>query len=155
MDLGGIETVLAGNWQPLRDEAHQDSPLIPLLAHEIDRCLDNEQTVDAYRSAKAGINLYRRESEDQHKGEGWAVGPREIEMAATGLFFLRDPRLEGDLLFPMLPTFSSAREASEQLRWWLKHDDERQEAAGQARAAVADRTFMRNARDLMGHLERL
>jgi spore maturation protein CgeB len=155
MNLEGIDTVLAGNWMRLNDEVHQGSPLLPMLAHEIERCLDNEQTVDAYRSAKAGINLYRGEETDQHVGEGWAMGPREIEMAATGLFFLREPRAEGDEVLHMLPTFDSPEDASEKLHWFIGHNEERAELALKARSAIAGRTFDANVKALLGYLERL
>jgi len=72
---------------------------------------------------------------------GWACGPREVEMAACGTFFLREPRGEGDEVLDMLPTFSSPAEASELVRHWLARPDERQALADKARAAVADRTF--------------
>lgn len=151
MDLKGIETILAGNWMPLSDESHLNA----MLCTEKDECLDNDQTVELYRSSKAGINIYRQESEDQHAGEGWAIGPREVEMAATGLFYLRDSRGEGDELFKQLPVFHGPQDASQQLRWWLAHDDAREVAAQYAREAVADRTFDNNARRLLQILDRL
>jgi len=146
----GLDVMLSGNWDPLAD----GSPLMKYLAHEKDRCLDNEQTVQSYRSAKAGLNLYRREAEDEHKGEGWAVGPREVEMAAAGLWFARDPRGESDELFPMLPAFTSPAEASDLIRWALRHPGERGAAVVQARAAIADRTFENNVRRLLELLDR-
>jgi spore maturation protein CgeB len=152
MDFTGIDFLLGGaNWDedlPLR------SPLRNYLGHTTG-CVDNEQGVSLYQNSKAGINIYRREAEDRHSGEGWAVGPREVEMAATGLFYLRDPREEGDGLFPMLPTFDSPQDASEKLRWWLAHDREREAAAEGARLAVADRTFESNAKMLLKALEGL
>ena len=151
MDLTGIDTVLAGNWMPLDDDSH----LNRYLATEKDECLDNDQTVQLYRSSKAGINVYRQESEDLHAGEGWAVGPREVEMAATGLFFLREARGEGDELFKQLPTFCGPQDAAHQLRWWLAHDDARVVAADYAREAIADRTFDNNARRLLQILDGL
>ena len=83
------------------------------------------------------------------------MGPREIEMAATELFYLRDPRPEGNQVLPMLPTFDGPGDASEKLRWWLAHDAEREKMARQARAAVADRTFTSNARRLLQLLDHL
>ena len=150
MDLTGIETLLAGNWMGLEET----SPLFPMLVHEPDRCLDNAQTADMYRSAKAGLNLYRTEAEDENQGLGWAMGPREVEMAATGLFYIRDSRPEGDELLPMLPVFTGPGDASEKLRWCLDHPGMRGEAARAARAAVADRTFDGNARKLLRLLDR-
>ena len=149
MDLDGIDVALAGNWQRLS----LGSPLRKYLAHDIEQCCDNAEGVRLYQSSKAGLNLYRRETEDGGNHAGWAMGPREVEMAATGLFFLRDPRGEGDEVLPMLPTFDSPEDASQQLRWWLDHDDSRLDAAGKAREAIADRTFTKHAARLLGLLE--
>ena len=75
-------------------------------------------------------------------------------MAASGLWFARDPRPESDELFPMLPSYSGPAEASELIRWALAHPDERAEAAARARAAVAGRTFTEHARQLLRLLDR-
>jgi len=150
MNFDGVDVALAGNWQGL-DEG---SPLRKFVAHSIDQCCDNTEGVRLYQSSKAGLNLYRREHDDGGSDAGWALGPREVEMAATGLFFLRDPRGEGDEVFPMLPTFSSPEDASDQLKWWLEHDGFRGEAARQARAAVADRTFEKHAAKLLQLLKK-
>lgn len=145
MNLEGVDVLLAGNWQALDD----DSPLHKHLLTDVQDCLDNAETVDVYRSSKVGLNLYRREAQTPDLVQGWAMGPREVEMAACGLFYLRDPRPEGDEVLHMLPTFSNAEEASDLLRWWLAHPDAREKAATQAREAVADRTFRRHAVDLL------
>ncbi len=149
MDLSGLDVLLAGNWQILSE----DSPLRGYVAHEPDECLDNAQTAEVYRSAKVGLNLYRREAEEDRLIDGWACGPREIEMAACGTFFLRDPRPESDELLPMLPAFTSPGEATERLRYWLARPEKRRELAQQARAAVADRTFTTRAAELLALLE--
>lgn len=150
MDLDGLDVILAGNWQNLPE----DSPLRAHVPHDTADCLDNTDTVDVYRSARVGINLYRREAETPELAVGWAVGPREIELAACGAFFLRDPRPEGDELFPMLPTFGSPAEASELLRWYLAHPDACAEAAAKAREAVVGRTFDNTTAALLRLLER-
>lgn len=149
MDLTGLDVLLAGNWQQVAD----DSPLRRMVATGPADCLDNTAAVEVYRSAQVGINLYRREAEDG-AAQGWAVGPREIEMAAIGAFFLRDPRPEGDELLPMLPTFTSPEQASDQLRWWLRHPDLRGAAALKAREAIADRTFDHAAARLLRLLDK-
>lgn len=146
-----LDITLGGNWQA----SAEDSVLREMLAHELTDCIDNEMTAMIYRSAKCGINFYRREAEDEHEGQGWAVGPREIEMAACGLFFLRDPRGESDELFGMLPTFSEPEDAAEQVAWWAAHEDERRGLAMQARAAIRERTFLNSAKKLMQYLEEL
>jgi spore maturation protein CgeB len=151
MDLAGLDVLLAGNWEGI----DEDSPLRPFVAAESPgHCLDNARAADVYRSARCGINLYRREAEHDTVCGGWAMGPREVEMAACGLFYLRDPRPEGDQVLAMLPTFADPGEASELLRWWLAHPDERAAMAAQAREAIADRTFHNHAAHLLRLLDR-
>ena len=150
MKLAGLDVLLAGPWLDLPP----DSPLRDWTATQQDNCVDNAQTAQIYRQARTGINFYRREAEDAHTGEGWACGPREIEMAACGLWFPRDPRPESDGLFPMLPSYSSPEEASELIWWALAHPGERANAAEKARMAVADRTFVNNAKALLRMIEK-
>jgi spore maturation protein CgeB len=145
MGLDGLDVLLAGNWQSLTE----DSPLRAYVGHEVAQCLDNTDAVDIYRSARVGINLYRREATDGGSSQGLAMGPREVEMAACGAFFLRDPRVEGDDVLSMLPTFTDPGDAGEQLRWWLARPDERVRLGQLARAAVADRTFDKHAAALV------
>ena len=54
----------------------------------------------------------------------------------------------------MLPSFDGPGDASEKLRYYLARDDLREKLAGQAREAVADRTFENNARSLLQLLDR-
>jgi spore maturation protein CgeB len=142
VDWSGIDFSLAGNW---RDCA--DGPLDKHLVHDPCECLDNADTVRLYTSAKCSANIYRREA--TATADGWAMGPREVELAACGTFFLRDPRPEGDELFPMLPTFDGPGDFEEKLRWWLRHDEARELAAHAARAAVTERTFGNHAGELL------
>lgn len=144
----GLDVVLGGNWNRLSDH----SPLRPFVAHQFDNCLDNEEAVEAYSATKASFNLYRVESEDDAVLDGWACGPREIELAATRTFFARQSRPESDALFPMLPTFETPAELEQILRWAVAHDDEREKAADAARAAIVDRTFKNAAGRLLSLL---
>ena len=145
MDLAGLDVHLAGPWLDLPE----DSPLRDWTAHDLDGCVDNTDTAGIYRAARTSLNFYRREAEDAHAGQGWAMGPREVELAACGTWFTRDPRPEGDALLHMLPTFSDPGEAGEQIRWALAHPDARDKAAAAAREAIADRTFTSNAKQLL------
>lgn len=152
MDFDGLDVLLAGAWPDLAET----SPLRKYLpGGDVVQCTDNAETADIYRSTRAGINFYRREAEDSHAGEGWAVGPREVELAACGTFFLRDKRGEGDELFSSLPVFGGPQDASDKLRWWLAHDSQREKAAAAARAAVAGRTFEANAKRLLELLSKM
>jgi spore maturation protein CgeB len=148
-DFDGLEVRLAGNWQMMDDW----SPIQKFLIHEPGICCPNETAVDIYRSTKASANIYRREINEGGRNDGLAVGPREVELAACGTFFLRESRPEGDALFPMLPTFDGPGELSESLRWWLRHDAKREAAAASARSLVADRTFDASAARLLRIVE--
>lgn len=150
VDWTGIDMKLAGMWQ-----GAENTCLEPYLVNEPKACLDNSETVKMYRSATLSANLYRARtgtteaSGDERLTEGWAVGPREIELAATRTFFLREPRPEGDELFPMLPKFTEPGEFEDLVRYYLKHDRERKNAARRAQEAVEGRTFDAHARQLM------
>lgn len=152
MNLDGLDVLLGGCW-PMA----ANSPLRQYMGHDIEECVPNHEAAEVYRHARSGINFYRREYDDadDETAVPWAMGPREVEQAACGMFFLRDPRAEGDGVLNMLPTFSGPEDAGEQLRWWLAHEDERAEAALKARAAIADRTFESNARRLLKQVEDL
>jgi spore maturation protein CgeB len=138
-------SVLGGHWRGVGDT----SPLRPFLIHDQQQCIDNADATALYRAAKASANLYRKEALSADDVDGWAMGPREVELAATGTFFLREPRGEGDELLWMLPTFTDPGEFSDQLAWWLANDEKRIETARLARAAVSDRTFKANASELL------
>lgn len=144
VDWSGIDLKLGGMWQAAKDTGWEK-----LLVHPPDECLDNPNTATLYRSARASFNLYRQETTPGGDADGWAMGPREVELAACGTFFLRDPRPESDEVFPMLPTFTDPADFGEQLRWWLDNDTKREAAAQAARAAIQDRTFTASARRLL------
>lgn len=145
VDWTGIDAKFGGNWQHVTE----DSPLFPMLTDPPGECMDNADAARLYRSAKVTANLYRKETSEGGRADGIAMGPREVELAACGSFFLREPRPEGDALFPMLPTFSTPAEFERELRWWLAHPAEREAAAEAARVAVAEWTFEARVRQLL------
>lgn len=152
VDWPGVDVRLAGAWWDVPD----GSPLRPFLDPDLASECPNDQTARLYTSAKTSANLYRRDHlERVELADGWAMGPREVELAACGTWFARQPRPEGDGLFPMLPTFTTPAELGDLVRWALAHPDQRQTAADAARAAVAPRTFDAVAAGLLGALERL
>lgn len=149
VDWSGLTVKLGGNWADLAD----DSPLRPFVIHPLAECYPNDQAVELYASAKVSANLYRREANLPHLASGWAMGPREVELAACGTFFIRDARGESDEVLGMLPSFRSDRDFGDLARWWAAHDDARADAVLAARAAVEDRTFEHNAKRLLGLLD--
>lgn len=164
MDFTGIDAAFGGSgwdlalndWPYLvtrvvdKEKGHR---LVDYLAHPLDFCVGNDETADVYRKTKVGINFYRREGEASQV-QGWAMGPREVEMAACGLFFLRDPRPESDEVFGhILPSFDSPEEASDLMRSWVMQEDRRERAAERAYEAIAHRTFDNNARKAVALME--
>jgi len=150
VNLDGLTVKIGGNWQQLGE----DSPLLPYVVHPLDCCLDNAETVALYQSVTTSLNYYRREATDGGTSEGWAMGPREVELAACRTFFLRDPRGEGDALFPLMPTFTEAGEVRALLDWALANPKSRERAERQAFEAIRDRTFANHAGWLLQHLDR-
>jgi hypothetical protein len=144
-NFDGIDLALAGNWQNV------PTVLADRVVHDIEDCIDNVQTAELYRGALTSFNIYRTENNGDvvDGADGWSVGPREIELAASGTWFARQSRGESDELFPMLPTFNSPEELGELIRWALENPVERQIAAEQAKRVVADRTFPNNAHKLL------
>lgn len=145
--LGGL--TLAGQWD-------DDGPLGRWCPRDLPAPIPNELSAALYRRSKLGLNLYRVDYV-QHPDlcDGWAMGPREVEMAACGLFFLRQSRPESNKVFPMLPVFADAGELTDLAAWWLAHDEAREDATRAMLAAVADRTFTNNARGLLGLVEKV
>lgn len=143
VDWTGLDVLLAGNWRDAPDS------LKSFVLHSLEDCIDNTDAVKLYNSTKVSANLYRKEAHADATADGWAMGPREVELAACGTFFVREPRPEGDELFPMLPTFTEPAELGELVRWWAAHDSARESVAVKARDAIEGRTFAAHANDLL------
>lgn len=129
-----------------------DSPLLKHVGHPRDEAVDNLEVARTYRKSKLGINFYRREAEADHQGEGWAIGPREVELAACGVPWIRDARPESDELFPFLPTFQTPAEAADLLTWYLEDDERRKQLGKTARNVIKHRTFDNHATLLMNEM---
>lgn len=139
VDWSGVDVCLAGNWNRLT----KDSPLRKYVAHDIADCLDNDDAVDLYAATKVSANLYRTEAQRPALSEGWSMGPRELELAACGVPFVRDGRRTGeaDEVLSMLPTFTTPQEFGDELRGLLASDLQRDLIVDAAYDAIKDRTF--------------
>jgi spore maturation protein CgeB len=149
VDWSGLDVKLAGNWQQL-DRRYK---LARYLLNPKLECIANTETVRLYQSAKTSLNFYRKESLANDTSTGWAMGPREVELAACETFFLRESRGEGDELFPDAPLISEPGEVGDLLRWWSANDDLRVKTARKNREAIADRTFKNTAARLLGLID--
>lgn len=150
--MAEADVCLSGPWWYLSEDQPDDKPLYEALVNPVKESLPNDQVAGWYRRSRTGLNMYRQEAENIDQCSGWAIGPREVEMAACGLWHCTEWREENRQLLPMLPAFTTVEEAAEQSRWALDHPDETATAATAARAAVTDRRFDRHAADLLGRL---
>ncbi len=120
---------------------------------------DNRRTVELYRAAKIGLNLYRTS-----KGFGWetqrivsaeSLNPRALELAACGVFTLSDYRAEvAETFGPLVPTFDNAGDLEALIRGYLENDRYRREIAAELPERVKGHTFDVRARQIVSELER-
>jgi spore maturation protein CgeB len=147
VDWSGLDVALLGNWG-----AAADTVLAPYVRDY--GCIDNTEAVRWYHATRSSVNLYRKESNDGEHADGWAMGPREVELAATGTFYLTEERGENREILPFIPTFTSPEDYREQLDWWLDHPTQRDRIIERAREAIADRTFDIRAEQLCQLLDK-
>lgn len=140
-DLAGIDLALLGNWTTLEDHPLQKY----VRQDELDQCVQNTETVGWYQSARASLNLYRKEAQRPELSAGWAMGPREIELAACRTFYLSEPRGENLEVFPFLPKVQGPEDFRDQYDYWLSHDRERDRLVGRAWQAISGWTFENRA----------
>jgi len=155
IDWTGIDLGLYGSWQGLTKR------------HRLHRFLvggvtDNAATAALYRRAKIGLNLYRtskgwgRQAPRIAAGEAESLNPRAYELARCGAFHLSTARAEVTEIFgDLVPTFSTAFEASALIRRWLADPDGRARIAAQLPACVAESSWVERAARVIGDLETL
>lgn len=149
-DWDGIDFAIAGNWADLEP----DSPLRKFLTIDDSRvcCENSDETVELYSSTEMSFNIYRVEAQHAALANGWAMGPREVELAACETFYLTQERGENRAVLPMIPTFTDPASLSEAVRYWLPRDKQRAQIAADAHGAIQDRTFTRHAAELLARL---
>lgn len=153
VDWTGIDLGLYGTFDLL-------GPRHPLRRFIAGSVQDNARTAQLYRAAKIGLNINRRSmgfGRDAPRIErAESLGPRVLEMAATGTFFLTDHRAEFDDLFPhgiRPPVYFSPSDLEGLIRYWVAHNAEREALAARLPDAVSDQTFAARARQIAERLE--
>lgn len=158
IDWTGIDLGLYGSWENV-GKRH------PLRRYLKGGIVNNTDTAALYRRAKIGLNLYRTSM-------GWGKGapqithaeslnPRAYELARCGAFHLSTYRAEVSETFgDLVPTFSTAQEAGDLIRYWLAHDAERHRVQAQLPACVLldhwvarANTVIADLKGLLGHTE--
>lgn len=151
VDWDGIDLGLYGTWELLGSRSK-------LRRYMRGGIVSNEVTAALYRNAKVGLNPHRT-SAKYERGSPAIVGaesmnPRCYELAANGCFFLSDERAEVRETFgDVVPTFRTAAELEQQVRYWLAHPDERRERAARLPGLVAGHTFDNRVKAMLRELE--
>ncbi len=147
----GIDLGLYGSFGKMRKR----DTLYPYMRGGI---VDNAVTASLYRRAAIGLNPYRQSKALMEGAErvttGESLNPRAVELAACGCFTISDKRAEAEEVFGgLIPTYETAAELEELVRYYLAHADERQHLAAQLPAKVKDRTFDALGRRVIETLE--
>jgi hypothetical protein len=148
----GIDLGLYGTWGMLGSRAK-------LRKYVRGGTQDNRRTVELYRAAKIGLNLYRTS-----RGFGWdaphvsgaeSLNPRALELAACGVFTLSDYRTEvAEVFGPTVPTFQNAADLEALIRGYLENARYRREVAAELPGLVKCHTFDARARQIVKELKR-
>jgi hypothetical protein len=148
----GIDLGLYGAWPLLGPRSH----LRKFVRGGIIR---NERAAEMYRRAKVNLNLFRTSMGFGRKVPrivgSESLGPRAYELAATGAFFLSEPRAEiAETFGDLVPTFESGAELEEMVRRWLADDTGRRRVAAALPAAVRGHSWTERACEVVADLER-
>ncbi len=157
-----VELLRAVNWEGIDFGLYggfgRRSKRDPLRKHVRGGITDNGLTAALYRRAAIGLNLYRQaktlEPASERVTTAESLNPRAVELAACGCFTLSDARAEVKEVFgELVPTFETAKELEELVRYYLAHPAERLELAAQLPARVEGRTFDALGRQVIERLE--
>jgi len=151
IDWTDVDLGLYGQWSLLGSRNW-------LRRHIKGKLIANERAVALYRNAKIGLNLHRTsveyERDTEHFPDAESMNPRCYELAAAGCFFITDWRAEVEDVFgDLVPTFKTAKEAEDLIRYYLEHDAEREAIAAQLPDLVQHETFDERIMDLLYALE--
>jgi spore maturation protein CgeB len=123
--------------------------------------MPNAATAAYYRGAKISLNQHRTTTshgsgEHIAADEAESLNPRAYEIPACGAFQLcDDSRAEGWEVFgDCFPTYRAgdAADLSRQARYWLTHDDRREETARMMHAAVLPHSWTARATQVLERL---
>jgi spore maturation protein CgeB len=123
--------------------------------------IDPSSTVNYYNGAKIVINVHRtcengEDNRNTHHLEGRSINPRTYEISACGTMQITDAR--GDLPRFYQPgydieTFTTAAELESKIKYYLKHEQERQAMAWRGLLTTLNQhTFARRIAQLLEHV---
>ena len=120
--------------------------------------IENAETAEWYRNTKVALNHHRVWMGDMKADEGtlpdgvaWSINPRAFEIAACGAFQLCDdkrPEL-AEVFGDSVATYANKEDLLDKIRYYLAHDDEREQMATRAEELVASCAFVDRAREIL------
>lgn len=115
----------------------------------------NSETVKHYQGSKIVLTPNRTTADyhakTQIENPAWSLGPRIYEVAACGAFQLTDnsrPELL-EVFGDVVPTYRDAEGLAAMIRYFLTHEDEREELAEKAKEKVKPYTFENRAQKIL------
>lgn len=146
--------IAAANWGDVRVKLVGFWPGLPkgFPATVVDGTVANGDLPPIYGAVPINLNIHRTTrtwkngaADEDHITYAESIGPRVLEVLASGGFLMTDYRAEladaGLRDGEELVVFADAHDLGEKARWYLQHPDERRRIADQGRAAVAGCTF--------------
>lgn len=151
VDWTGINFGLFGNWQQLGSRSK-------LRQYLRAPAISNDYAAALYRNAKVCLNLHRTRLSSPNvplpPGYATSLNPRAYELAACRVFQISNARAEAAEVFgDSLPTFTSAADLEQQIRYALNHPAECARLAELQCEAVQGRTYDARAAQLLEVLE--
>lgn len=141
IDWTGIDLGLYGGTMDIDGRTRAGRRLRPFVRGPF---TSNAMTTALYRRATVGLNLHRTSKgyrTGQYVTTAESLNPRDYELAATGCYFVTDPRAELADVLPMVETFTTPRECEALIRRALADSEHRARLAEQAQAAAQPHTW--------------
>jgi spore maturation protein CgeB len=153
VDWRGIDLGLYGSWGLLGSRNR-------LRRKVRGGMLSNDLTVELYRRARIGLNLFRTSAAygrgPWHYTLAESANPRTFELAACGVFQISQYRPEvAEIFGDSVPTFQDPHELQALVGRALNDADWRLDCANRARHLVAPHTFAARAAQLLADLEHI
>jgi spore maturation protein CgeB len=146
----GIDLGLYGSWDLMGSRNW-------LRSHIAGGYIDNRVAAEMYKRSKICLNIYRSSvgfgRTTMHVVGAESLNPRALELAASGAFQICDYRKEVEETFgALVPTFQTAEELEELIRFYLSHDIERKRMQRALPETVTGWTFDANAQQMIADL---
>ncbi len=125
------------------------------VVQEEGRRVSTEETVKIFNASRINLNVHSSHYHEAIDPHGDFVNPRAFEIAACGAFQLVDKRsmLREVFTDQEVAVFEGLRDAKEQIRYFLDHEEDRLAVAERGRRRVlSEHTYVLRMKELLGTL---